>query len=353
MTANGAALGIDVGGTSIKVRLVADDGRVLEEQRVPTPREDPQATALAELVATLGQRARTVARRRGTDLGAIGLVVPGVVDEDAGRSVLSVNLGWRDVPVRARVADALRAAGVDAVPLAFGHDVRAGALAEVRAAGPGAAPGGPLATDTDTDTDTDTATDTIAALGRGTVAFVPVGTGLASALVVDGRVVPGGGWAGEVGQVRIRDGAHAGLRVEEVASAGAVARRSGAPSAHDAMLRVLDGDPVARRAWDDCVDVLADTLAWLTAVAGCHTLIVGGGLAQSGPLLFDPLRAAVADRLAGVRLPELVGARHGDAAGAIGAVLLARQARAGSAQAGSARAASVRAGSVPDVAVTA
>ncbi len=153
-----------------------------------------------------------------------------------------------------------------------------------------------------------------------------MGTGLASALVVDGRVVPGGGWAGEVGQVRIRDGAHAGLRVEEVASAGAVARRSGAPSAHDAMLRVLDGDPVARRAWDDCVDVLADTLAWLTAVAGCHTLIVGGGLAQSGPLLFDPLRAAVADRLAGVRLPELVGARHGDAAGAIGAVLLARQA---------------------------
>ncbi len=342
MTANGAALGIDVGGTSIKVRLVADDGRVLEEQRVPTPREDPQATALAELVATLGQRARTVARRRGTELGAIGLVVPGVVDEDAGRSVLSVNLGWRDVPVRARVDDALRAAGVDAVPLAFGHDVRAGALAEVRAAGPGAAPGGPLATDTDTDT------DTLAALGRGTVAFVPVGTGLASALVVDGRVVPGGGWAGEVGQVRIRDGAHAGLRVEEVASAGAVARRSGAPSAHDAMLRVLDGDPVARRAWDDCVDVLADTLAWLTAVAGCHTLIVGGGLAQSGPLLFDPLRAAVADRLAGVRLPELVGARHGDAAGAIGAVLLARQARAGSAQAGSARAVSV-----PDVAVTA
>ncbi len=312
MTAHGAVLGIDVGGTSVKVRLVADDGRVLEEQRVPTPRDDAEATALAEVVAALGQRARTAARQHGTDLGAIGLVVPGVVDEDAGRSVLSVNLGWRDVPVRARVAEALRAAGVDAVPLAFGHDVRAGALAEVHAAAPAADP----------------ATDPAAALGSGTVAFVPVGTGLASALVVDGRVVPGGGWAGEIGQVRIRDGAHAGLRVEEVASAGAVARRSGAPSAHDAMLRLVAGDPVARRAWDDCVEVLADSLAWLTAAAGCHTLIVGGGLAQSGPLLFDPLRSAVADRLTGVRVPDLVGARHGDAAGAIGAVLLARQARA-------------------------
>lgn len=312
MTAHGAVLGIDVGGTSVKVRLVADDGRVLEEQRVPTPRDDAEATALAEVVAALGQRARTAARQHGTDLGAIGLVVPGVVDEDAGRSVLSVNLGWRDVPVRARVAEALRAAGVDAVPLAFGHDVRAGALAEVHAAAPAADP----------------ATDPAAALGSGTVAFVPVGTGLASALVVGGRVVPGGGWAGEIGQVRIRDGAHAGLRVEEVASAGAVARRSGAPSAHDAMLRLVAGDPVARRAWDDCVEVLADSLAWLTAAAGCHTLIVGGGLAQSGPLLFDPLRSAVADRLTGVRVPDLVGARHGDAAGAIGAVLLARQARA-------------------------
>lgn len=331
MTVDGAVLGIDVGGTSIKVRLVADDGRVLDEQRVPTPRDDPRATALAELVAAQGQQARTVARQQGTHLGAIGLVVPGVVDEDAGRSVLSVNLGWRDVPVRARVAEALDAAGIHAVPLAFGHDVRAGALAEVHAADLAATPGGPLAA------------DPAAALGHGTVAFVPVGTGLASALVVDGRVVPGGGWAGEVGQVRIRHGAHAGLRVEEIASAGAVARRSGAPSAHDAVLRIVDGDPVARRAWDDCVDVLADTLAWLTAVAGCHTLIVGGGLAQSGPLLFEPLRTAVADRLTGVRLPELVRARHGDAAGAIGAVLLARQVQIGPA----------RAGALPDVAVTA
>lgn len=341
MTADGAVLGIDVGGTSIKVRLVADDGPVLEEQRVPTPRGDAEATALAELVATLGQRARTVARQHGTDLGAIGLVVPGVVDEGTGRSVLSVNLGWRDVPVRARVEGALRATGVDAVPLAFGHDVRAGALAEVHAATPAATPGGPLAIDPAT------------ALGRGTVAFVPVGTGLASALVVDGRVVSGGGWAGEIGQVRIRDGAHAGLRVEEVASAGAVARRSGSPSAHDAMLRVLDGDAVARRAWDDCVDVLADTLAWLTAVAGCHTLIVGGGLAQSGPILFDPLRSAVADRLTGVRIPELVGARHGDAAGAIGAVLLARQVLVDPARSGSARSGSTRAGSTEAVTVTA
>ncbi|PZE87134.1 ROK family protein [Curtobacterium sp. MCBD17_032] len=296
MTARGAVLGVDVGGTGTKARLTADDGRLLGEQRVPTPRDDPAAEALAVVVAELAVHARWVARQHGVALDAVGLVVPGVVDEAAGRSVLSVNLGWQDVPIHSRVAAALRATGTD-VPLAFGHDVRAGALAEAQAGG----------------------------LDHGTVAFVPVGTGLASALVVDGRVVSGDGWAGEIGQVRIAHGPHAGLRVEEVASAGAVARRSGVPTAHAAMLRVLDGDLVARRAWDDCVDVLADALAWLTAAAGCHTLVVGGGLAQSGPLLLDPLTAALSDRLVGVRVPALVGARHGDAAGAIGAGLLARE----------------------------
>ncbi|PYY37773.1 ROK family protein [Curtobacterium sp. MCJR17_055] len=296
MTARGAVLGVDVGGTGIKARLTADDGLVLDEQRVPTPRDDPAADALAVVVAELAVRAGSVARQHGTGLGAVGLVVPGVVDEAAGRSVLSVNLGWQDVPVRQRVAAALRASGTD-VPLAFGHDVRAGALAEVRAGG----------------------------LDRGTVAFVPVGTGLASALVVDGRVVSGDGWAGEIGQVRIPHGPLAGLRVEEVASAGAVARRCGVPTAHAAMLRVRDGELRARQVWDDCVDVLTDALAWLTAVAGCHTLVIGGGLAQSGPLLLDPLTAALTDRLVGVRVPAVVGARHGDAAGAIGAGLLAEE----------------------------
>jgi glucokinase len=291
MSTAGAVLGVDVGGTGIKTRTAGADGLVLDETRVPTPRDDPHATRLARVVADL-----TEAALAHGPLDAIGLVTPGVVDVPAGRVVLAVNLGWRDVPVRDAVRDELARRGVH-VPVAFGHDVRAGALAETADA---------------------------AALRRGSVAFVPVGTGLASALVVDGTVVPGGGWAGEIGQVVIAAGPHAGLRVEEIASAGGVARRSGSVSAHEAMLRVRAGDAVATRVWHDCIATLADALVWTTAVAGCHTVIVGGGLAESGPLLFEPLRSAVADRLAGVRVPAVVPARHGDAAGAIGAVLLAR-----------------------------
>ncbi|WP_420365776.1 ROK family protein [Curtobacterium sp. L3-7] len=295
MAGSGAVLGVDVGGTGIKARLTDADGQVLAEYRVPTPKDDPDAQRLAETVADLAVGAVPRDADRTVSLDAVGVVVPGVVDERTGTSVLSVNLGWRDVPVRARVLATLLACGVD-VPLAFGHDVRAGALAEVRSGG----------------------------LDEGSAVFLPIGTGLASALVVDGTVVDGGGWAGEVGQVRLAHGPHAGARVEEIASAGAVARRTGVESAHAAMLLVQQGDATAVRVWHECVEVLADVIGWTTAVAGCHTVVVGGGLARSGPLLLDPLRAAVADRLAGLRVPAVVPARHGDAAGAIGAGLLAR-----------------------------
>ena len=304
MGSTGLVLGVDVGGTGIKARITDAAGTVLGEHRVPTPRADPDAVQLAEVVAELAATAVSTAHSGGVavdaGLDAVGVVVPGVVDEATGVSVLAVNLGWQGVPVRSRIHAALLARGVD-VPVAFGHDVRAGALAETRPVLGASQP-----------------------LDRGSVGFVPVGTGLASALVVDGAVVSGGGWAGEIGQVRIQHGPHAGLRVEEIASAGAVARRAGTASAHAAMLRVQQGDPVATAVWHECVDVLGEAIAWITAVAGCHAVVVGGGLAESGAMLLDPLRAAVADRLVGLRAPTLLPARHGDAAGAIGAGLLAR-----------------------------
>lgn len=296
MPSGGVVLGVDVGGTGIKARVVDVTGRVLSEHRVPTPRDDPAAVGLAELVADLTARSIDAVG----PLDAVGVVVPGVVDERTGTAVLSVNLGWRQVPLRDRVLRALVARDIT-VPVAFGHDVRAGALAEVSGSD-----------------------DASRALRTGSVGFVPVGTGLASALVVDGTVVDGSGWAGEIGQVRITDGLHAGSRVEEIASAGAVARRTGVPTARDAVALVHAGDPTAVRVWDECIDVLAGALGWMTAVAGCHTLVVGGGLAESGAVLFDPLRRAVTGRLPGLRPPAVVPARHRDAAGCIGAAVLAR-----------------------------
>lgn len=327
-----AVLGIDVGGTSIKARLVDADGVVLAEHRAPTPQRDPAAAALADTVVELVRTATADAAVAAATLAAVGVVVPGVVDDRAGVVVLAVNLGWRDVPVLAALRTALADAGF-ALPVAFGQDVRAGALAEARsgaasdrgvaAAGTGSPAPGTAALATAALAGTDAGPAAAAGAPAGTVAFVPVGTGLASALVADGVLVGAGAWSGEIGQVVIQSGPHAGSRIEEIASAGAVARRAGAKDARTVADRVRAGDPDARRVWDDCVDVLADALAWITAVSGCATIVVGGGLAEAGDLLLAPLRTALSARLTGVRIPRVVRAAHGDAAGAIGAASMA------------------------------
>lgn len=298
--ASTAVLGVDVGGTTIKARLFASDDRVAGEWRVDTPRDDASAVQtvaaiqgiLAEAVAVVGAHGRAEA------VGAIGLVIPGVVDDVAGLSVASVNLGWHAVPVRDLVATAT------GLPVGFGQDVRAGALAE---------------------------STTGAARAVRDMAFVPVGTGLASAFVSDGVPLVSGGWAGEIGQVVIQRGAASalrGLRVEEVASAGGVARRLGAGNAREVADRVRAHDPAAIAVWNDAVDILADTLSWIAAVAAPEMIVVGGGLAESGDLLFAPLRQALDERLAFSRRPALARALHGDAAAIVGAGLLARRALA-------------------------
>jgi glucokinase len=281
-----AVLGVDVGGTSIKARLVDSDGLVAGDWRRQTPAGDASGERTVSIVAELLATARAEAV-----VDAIGVVVPGIVDETSGVCIRAVNLGWNDLAIRDILGSRL------GLPLAFGQDVRAGALAESTS---GAAVG-----------------------TTGTVAFVPVGTGLASALIVDGRPVSSGGWAGEIGQLVITHGEAEGRRVEEIASAGGIARAAGLPTARAVADAVRAGDATATAVWNLAVEVLAEAVAWIGAVAGPELVIVGGGLAGAGDLLFLPLRAGVEARTRNTRSPAIRPAVHGDSAAAIGAAQLA------------------------------
>jgi glucokinase len=284
----GAALGVDVGGTGVKAALTAADGTVLGRWREATPVDDPSGSRTRDVVLRLVETAHAV-----SPPVAVGVVVPGVVDEEQGVCIHAVNLGWRDLAFPELLRPSLD------VPLAFGQDVRAGALAEAVS---GAAAG-----------------------IDGTIAFVPVGTGLASALVIGGVPFAGGGWAGEIGQRVIQDGPHRGLRVEELASAGGIARRAGARDAKTVADAAARGEAPAVAIWNDAVEALAEALAGITVVAAPAAIVVGGGLALAGPALFEPLERALRDRLAIVRVPAILPARHGDEAATVGAGILARR----------------------------
>ncbi|HEU0257420.1 MAG TPA: ROK family protein [Microbacteriaceae bacterium] len=290
MTGRGL-LGVDVGGTGIKALLVDAAGAWAGRWRRPTPHGDTGGERTAQTVAELVSQARSVATGRGFDVAAVGLVVPGVVEAARGVCRLAVNLGWKDLPIRQMVAKRV------GLPVAFGHDVRAGALAEAR---------------------------TGAAAGlRGLAMFLPVGTGISAAYTRGGEPFELGPAAGEVGQIVLRRGPGAGLRVEEVASAAGIARRVGRPNALAVAEAVRAGDPAAVAAWREAVEVLADVVAWSAATLDPEVIVVGGGLSAAGDLLFRPLRDAVSERVDGIVVPSLRAAVHGDRAAMVGAILLA------------------------------
>ena len=274
-----AVLGIDVGGTAIKSWTAAGAGPT-----VPTPTDDPSGERVADAIAA-------IAAGLAEPVAAIGVSTPGIVDDAAGICRMSVNLGWREVPIRALVA------ARTGLPVALTHDVRAGAIAE-RTSGAGAGTSGLLL-------------------------FAPLGTGLAVA-VVDERGRPlGTGWAGEVGQLRYPSGPHAGLRVEEVASAGGLARRYGAPDAATVLAEMTAGDARAAACFDDTVQAVADVLAWAVGLLAPSTIVIGGGLAAAGETLLTPLREALHSRLGELPTPAVLPAKHGSSAAAVGTARLA------------------------------
>ncbi len=291
---------VDVGGTRIKAALVDRGLEVLTRVTEPTP---------LDTVADIGAVIQATVRRLVAQLGAsesagrlvgCGVVVPGLVDDLTGVGLLSVNLGWRDLPIRDVVEAALE------VPTVLGHDVRAGLVAEARLG---------------------------AAQGASNVLFVPVGTGIAGALMLDGSVVSAGGWAGELGHVTVDPDGPAcacGSRgcLEVLASAAAIARQYAAATgrvtdAESVARLAADGDPAAVTVWDGAVRALATAIVAAVTITGVELVLVGGGLAQSGATLLEPLRAQIESRLTFQRPPTVARAALGDRAGSLGAACLA------------------------------
>ncbi|MFI9762554.1 ROK family protein [Streptomyces sp. NPDC051963] len=296
-------IALDVGGTGMKAALVGAKGELLHRARRATGR-DRGPDAVVESILDFAAELRAHGEQSfGEPAAAAGVAVPGIVDEARGIASYSANLGWRDVPLRD-----LLTAKIGGVPVALGHDVRTGGLAEGRIG---------------------------AGQGADRFLFVPLGTGIAGAIGIEGRVESGAhGFAGEIGHIVVRPAGTpcpCGQRgcLERYASAAAVseawAKASGNPDADaaDCAKAVASGDPTALTIWQQAVSALADGLITALTLLDPRTLIIGGGLAEAGETLFTPLRDAVRERVTFQKLPTIVPAALGDTAGCLGAGLLA------------------------------
>jgi glucokinase len=287
----------------MKAALVGSDNALLHEMRRATGRKRGPEAVIESILDFAAELSMYGAQHFGRTASAAGVAVPGIVDAENGVAIYAANLGWREVPLRKLLSDRLQN-----IPVALGHDVRTGGLAEGR-----------IGAGRDSDR----------------FLFMPLGTGIAGAIGINGVIEAGAhGCAGEIGHIVVRhDGADCGCGqrgcLEQYASASAVslawAAASGDPEADaaDCAKAVESGDPRAVTVWQNAVYALADGLVTALTLLDPRTLIIGGGLAEAGETLFVPLRAAVQERVTFQKLPRIVPAALGDSAGCLGAGLLA------------------------------
>jgi glucokinase len=300
---------LDIGGTKIAGALVDSQGRLVTRALRPTPAaEDGQTVmrAVAEVIAELRACAHWSAAV------AVGIGSAGPVDAAHG-TVSPVNVpGWREFPLVARVAEA-----AGGLPVVLTGDGVAMTAAEHWQG---------------------------AARGYDNALCMVVSTGVGGGLVLGGTLLPGPtGNAGHIGHISVDldgDPCPCGSRgcVERIASGPNIARRalaSGwqpppgtAPTAAAVAASARAGDPLALASFDRAAQALAAGIAATATLVEINVAVIGGGVANAGPLLFAPLRdhltrSATLSFAAGI---DVVPAKLGTDAGLVGAAAAAAQA---------------------------
>ncbi|MPZ94682.1 MAG: ROK family protein [Propionibacteriales bacterium] len=295
---SGAVLAFDVGGTTIKAEVLGPDLQTWARASVPTPHGPALADGVVDTARALLDGLTSEQRDA---VRSVGLALPGIVDTARGVSIFAANLDLRDVALAEPIAARL------GLPVRLGHDVACAAAAERHS---GAAAG---------------VTDPV---------VVVIGTGIAAVSYVHGRRVAGvTGQAGELGHVVVRPGGPrcgCGARgcLEAVASASSIARAYRSASGNDVagaadVVARLGQDAVADAVWAEATTALADGLLIATALLAPGAIVLGGGLAEAGASLVDPVAASMRERATAVTVPPLLTAAHGSRAGVVGAALIA------------------------------
>ncbi|MGY6654006.1 ROK family protein [Amycolatopsis sp. TRM77291] len=296
MTGEELILGIDFGGTKVAIGLADRAGSLLVTRRLDT---DAQAGAGQVVSRALAAARKLLADEGAADrLVAIGVVSPGIVLED--RILLAPNVpGWEELRLRDLVA-----AEFDGVPIEVGTDAKAAALAEWR--------WGALA-------DTDPAV------------FLSLGTGIAAAVLVGGRLLAGAnGAAGEIGYNLLSpqdtDGFAGGAAPleEAVGGRGLGGRASallGRPVTAGELFGLARENAQAKELVGAALDELSMHVANLAIALDPQRIAVGGGLVRSADILLPALRERLAQAVPFP--PELVSAKFDQDASLLGAIAIA------------------------------
>ena len=309
-------IGIDVGGTNVKIALVNNNGEIVYSNTVPTYANmgyEYTVNNIKDAIKNLMTETKTTKN----DIEGIGFDFPGQVDCKTGVVKLAPNIpGWVNIPIGKMIEDEF------GIPTRIDNDVRCAALAELKFG---------------------------AGVGCQNFVCITVGTGIGSGLVINGKLVRGAAnAAGEIGHIKLqmKDGPLCGCgdygcleafasgpaivamaqeyikggksaKFREMASGGEITPYIVAKAAEE-------GDPVAKRIFDIVGEYIGIGLTSVINLLNPEKVIVGGGVAECGELLLAPIRKIIKERamtVAGSSV-EIVSAKLGNTAGVVGASML-------------------------------
>jgi len=317
---SGLAVGVDIGGTNMRAAVVDHVGSIVAFVRTASPIDDPSRgqQALLEVIRAVTAQAEIPVE----ELQGVGIGIPGWMDRVSGALTFAPKMAhWQGIFALGALQDEL------GVPVHVASDPNVATLGELWMGA-----------------------------GRGSrhLIMITLGTGLSCGIVIDGGLYVGRhGMAGEFGHIVIHqaddtvcDCGTIGC-LETQAAGPAIARRGqhAAETCPQTLIRDLvsgrvqdvttatvfaaaeQGDPVANRIVRQAGEMLGSGFATLVSLLEPEKIVVGGGMADVGELLLDPIRTTMAERsyliARGYISVDIVPAELGDNAGVIGAAKLA------------------------------
>lgn len=274
------AVGVDVGGTTVKIGIFRTSGDLLLKWEIVTDKKDGGRNILPDIADSI----KSMLSNKGIGLDEIqgvGIGIPGAI---LNRSIVNraVNLGWDVVPVK----DQLEQLFDGKINVLVGNDANVAALGEMWQGG-----------------------------GKGfkDIVMVTLGTGVGGGIIINEQILDGTfGAAGEIGHMPVNPqetrvcGCGKKGHLEQYASATGIANTAKAvvsSTKEDTELKGLDsitakdvfdaakrGDKVALEIVDYTAEILGRGLAMVAAVVDPQAFVIGGGVSKAGPILTDSVQ---------------------------------------------------------------
>ncbi len=311
-------IGIDIGGTTIKIGIIHNQGNIIKKWEIPTNTLNAGESIIDDIWHSLNSHLNKEGIDQSTILG-IGVGAPGFIDVDTGFVFEAVNIGWRDVHLANKLKEK------SGLPVFLENDANVAVLGENwKGAGNNAK----------------------------NVIAITLGTGVGGGIIVNGSIVDGeNGMAGEIGHMTIDPDGHqcnCGRRgcLETIVSATGIvrqakqliaqnptsrltafAREHGEITTKDIFLMAENGDALCEGIIQHTADILGMFVANISVINNPSKVLFGGGVSKAGDQLLNgiitafnryalPRAAAVCD----IKVAQL-----GNDAGIIGCAFLVKQ----------------------------